>query len=249
MQVRILGSGTLVPEAGRATSGLLVRGRGQEIPIDLGRGVLMRMAEAGLEPLELDHFFLTHLHADHSSELVSLLFALPRARRSKAPVHVYGPPGLGDLTDRIFAAWPSMDSAQALEIVESTGGILLDAALRLSARPVHHGQHAALGFRVEDTASGRSMAFTGDSTAGPELLALARGVDLLVAECGDGLEPRGRGHLDAAALVELARTAGVGRVVVTHVEAGTDRAALMRRLREELGESVMEATDSLEIEV
>ncbi len=249
MYVRILGSGTLVPQAGRATSGLLVRGHGQEIPIDLGRGVLMRMAEAGLEPLELDHFFLTHLHADHSSELVSLLFALPRARRSTAPVHIYGPPGLRELIDRIFAAWPSMDPAQPLVVVESTGGVLLDGTLCLSARPVHHGRHAALGFRVEDTASGRSMAFTGDSMLGPDLVALAAGVDLLVAECGDGLKARGRGHLDAAALVELARTAGVGRLVVTHVEAGTDRVDLMRRLREELGEGVLEATDSLEVEV
>ena len=66
------------------------------------------MVEAGVDPLELPRFFLTHLHPDHSCELVSLLFALRHGRESRGTVELFGPAGLRDLVRRIIEAWPSV---------------------------------------------------------------------------------------------------------------------------------------------
>lgn len=249
MRVVLLGTGTLVPEAGRASAGLLVEGSGALLPIDLGRGVLNRMVEAGVNPLELPRFFLTHLHPDHSCELVSLLFALRHGRESRSGIELFGPAGLRDLVERIVEAWPSVAPDYPLQIRETAGGELLEEPLRLIAGPVHHGDRPALGFRVEDRARGTAVAFTGDSGPGPDLVRLVAGVDLLVAECGDGLSP-GRGHhLDVESLIRLVEEADVGRVAVTHLDPRQDRERVIGALTGVLGERVIEARDGLELRV
>ena len=249
MQVTLLGTGTMVPEADRASSGLLVEGAGQTVPIDLGRGVLNRMVEAGTDPLGLSRFFLTHLHADHSGELVGLLFALRNARAESMPVELFGPDGLARLVRRIGEAWPSTVPDYPLEIHETGGGCLVDEGLRIDAAPVPHGNHPALGFRIQEQSTGRSVAFTGDSGPGPGLEALVEGVQLLVAECGDGLvAARGR-HLDADSLADLVETAGVERVAVVHIDPRHGREAVLARIRERLGPRMVEGRDGLRLEV
>ena len=249
MDVTLLGTGMLVPEAGRGSTALLVEAVGCAVPIDLGRGALSRMVEAGVDPLALDRFLLTHLHADHTSELVALLFALRHGRGGAQAVELVGPPGLGELVERIVEAWPSTAPDYPLRIEETDGGVVLDAALRVTAGPVHQGDHPALGYRIEEVASGRSFAFTGDSGPGPRLAGLVAGVDLLVAECGDGLQPgRGR-HLDTASLVDLDQAAGVGRVAVIHIDPRHGRAEVLAELRDRLGPRLLAGEDGLRIPV
>jgi ribonuclease BN (tRNA processing enzyme) len=249
VHVTLLGTGMLVPEAGRGSAAFLVEGAGRVLPVDLGRGALTGMVEAGVNPLEIDRFFLTHLHADHTSELVSLLFALRHGRTGQGAVELVGPSGLAALVERISEAWPSTTPDYRLSIRETDGGVVSEEGLRVTAGPVHHGDHAALGYRVEETATGRVCAFTGDSGPGHRLDELVDGADLLVAECGDGLVTgRGR-HLDVKSLAELVEGARIGRVAVTHIDPRHGRVAVLARLRELLGDRLLEGEDGLRIAV
>lgn len=249
MRVVLLGTGTLVPEADRRATGLLVQVDEMVAPVDLGRGVLDRMVEAGIDPCAIGRFFFTHLHPDHSADLVSLLFALRHGREAGAPVRFHGPPGLGSLIERIGEAWPSARPESPVEVHETGGGLLVDGPLRVWAGPVHHGDRPALGYRIKDATTGRSMAFTGDSGPGPDLDRLVSGVDLLVAECGDGLAPRRGRHLDVDSFVDLARRSGAARVVVTHLDPRGDRPAVVAALREALAERLIVGEDLLELRV
>ena len=40
----------------------------------------------------MDHVFITHLHADHMSDLVAL-YCFGPAHDRKTPLHIYGPSG------------------------------------------------------------------------------------------------------------------------------------------------------------
>lgn len=249
MEVLLLGTGTLVPEADRRATGILVRSDDSVVPLDLGRGVLDRMVQAGQDPLALRRFFLTHLHADHTADLVSLLFALRRARPVADPVEFFGPPGLARLLERIGEAWPSARPDFPVQVHESSGGLLLDGALRVWAGPVHHGERGALGYRIKHRDSGRSMAFTGDSGPGPDLDRLCAGVDLLVAECGDGMASRRGRHLDVRSFLALAERSGAEQVVVTHLEPGDTREEVLAALRQALGARLVIGEDLLALRV
>lgn len=245
----LLGTGTLVPEADRRATGLLVRSGAAALCIDLGRGVLDRIVEAGHDPMRIGHYFFTHFHADHCADLVSLLFALRHLSDGTAVPQLHGPVGLRALVGRIGEAWPSVVPDFPLAVHETDGGRLLDGPMRVEAGAVHHGDRAALGYRVQDRASGRSMAFTGDSGPGPGLDRLVEGVDLLVAECGDGLQPRRGRHLDAGSFVALARRSGAETVVVTHLDPRQDRPGVLEALRGQLGVRLVGGEDLMALRV
>jgi len=73
----VLGSGTAVPRADRASSCYLVDdGAGHVLLVDLGPGALHRAAAAGCALPDIDAVLLTHVHPDHCADLVALQFAL-----------------------------------------------------------------------------------------------------------------------------------------------------------------------------
>lgn len=92
-QVQVLGSGgpDLVP--GRAASGYLIWIGGKaRVLVDAGGGTALRLAESGADVNDLDIVLLTHLHADHAADLVSLVQAAALRGRAR-PLPVYGPRG------------------------------------------------------------------------------------------------------------------------------------------------------------
>jgi ribonuclease BN (tRNA processing enzyme) len=91
--VQVLGSGgpDLVP--GRAQTGYLVWIDGKaRVLIDAGGGTILRLAESGADVNDLDVVLLTHLHADHTADLASLVQAAVLGKRAR-PLPVYGPSG------------------------------------------------------------------------------------------------------------------------------------------------------------
>jgi ribonuclease BN (tRNA processing enzyme) len=81
---------------------------------------------------------------------------------------------------------------------------------------------------VRLTAGDRTLAYTGDTGPSPEVVALARDADLLLAEASyvDVVPADSRAHLTSARDAgRQAATAGVGRLLLTHLMPGTDPAA------------------------
>src|SRR5881227_1575714 len=65
MRVTLLGTGTPFPNAERFGSAILVETGGKKLLFDCGRGVVIRLAQAGINPKDIDGLFLTHLHFEH----------------------------------------------------------------------------------------------------------------------------------------------------------------------------------------
>jgi ribonuclease BN (tRNA processing enzyme) len=87
----------------------------------------------------------------------------------------------------------------------------------------------SLGVRVE--CEGRTLAFSGDSGACPELVELCRGADLALLECSYPASRPTTKHLNARTAAEVAVAAGVERLVLTHFYPqcdGVDIAAEVR---------------------
>ena len=74
MQLTILGCGTYIPELNRNQSGYLLQIGKQNLVFDFGMGAIDGLLKAGVQYYDIDYVFVTHQHADHCGELISLLF-------------------------------------------------------------------------------------------------------------------------------------------------------------------------------
>jgi len=252
MELVVLGSGTLLPTQGRASAGFALKAGEEWIQMDLGRGVLQRMCEEGLEPLSLRHLLLSHIHPDHCCDLVPLLFARNYCSRvsggeiSCTAMELFGPAGFGEFFGRLVEAWRWLEGESPLQIHESTGGALQMGSFAVEAIALEHGKTPNLGFRVQT--QGKTVAYTGDTGPCDALLSLADRVDILISECALADERASDVHLSPAPLARAAAQAGVRKLVVTHVYPEADPEGIHEALRRDFGGEIFMAHDGLRIE-
>lgn len=245
-----VGTGTCVPRLDRGGPCVLLRAPGACAVLDLGLGALHGLLRAGIAHRDLDTVFLSHLHPDHVAELPALLFAAnyddePRRR----PLLLAGGPGLGGFLEGLSAAFGTWLRPREydLDLRElAPGGELALGELRCRGAAVRH-IPSSLAWRFER--GGRSAVVSGDTGPSPELEVFARGADLLVLEASLPPGAEMPSHLTARQAGELARRAGVGRLVLTHfypaAEQGDPAAAAAEVFRGE----VSVAADGAQFEV
>jgi len=69
MKITILGTGTFYVNNKQSGPAYLLEADGKKILIDCGPGTLMRLSDIGLTPDDIDYVFISHFHADHTSDL------------------------------------------------------------------------------------------------------------------------------------------------------------------------------------
>ncbi|MBX3462251.1 MAG: MBL fold metallo-hydrolase [Planctomycetes bacterium] len=248
MRLTILGSGTAIPVPTRFPAGHLLELPEGAAMVDCGPGTLRRLGQIGLPLEQLDAVLLTHYHTDHCADLAALLFALRAPQYAgRAPLRLFGAPGLRRLLARLTEAWPWLEprgyELQTSELLPGTFD-LLGAAV--TAVPIRHTAQS-LGYRVR--APTGCAAFSGDADTCDGLVDLARGADLFVC---DSAMPDGQkidGHLTPGLAAEHAERAGARRLLLTHFYPACDghdlAAAAAARYRGE----VLLAEDLLQFEL
>ncbi len=216
----VLGSGTAVPRADRATSCYLVDpGDGRALLVDLGPGAVHRAAAAGYDLDRLHAVLVTHVHPDHTADLVALDFALrnPLPRAGMPPLRVLGHPALRLLHARVRNAWPRwLGSGRDRLRLEELGPGPFDAPGVAAAEAVRvpHTE-SSLGYRLT-LPDGFVVAFSGDCTEGDALVELGRDADLFVLEAAVPERDFGGGHLSPERAGRLAEAAGARHLLLTH---------------------------------
>lgn len=237
-----LGTGTPYPDPARSGPATAVAVGNRVFLFDAGAGVMRRLNAAGLPISGPEATFITHLHSDHTLGYPDLVLTSWIMRRT-APLPVYGPPGLTDMTGHLMAAWEEdiririgglereLPDVYRARVTEIAPGVVYDSAgVTVSAFRVDHGSwEHAYGFRLD--APDRSVVIAGDARPSPAVLAAARGADVLVHEA----YPEGRVapedrpggehwpqymeafHTSGRELGELAAAARPGLLVLTHV--------------------------------
>ncbi|MBI5018411.1 MAG: MBL fold metallo-hydrolase [Deltaproteobacteria bacterium] len=224
LEVVTVGTGTCVPRLGRRGPCTLVRGEGAVVAVDLGLGALHGLLRRGVRHADVDALLLTHLHPDHTAELVPFLFAArydDRPRRR--PLLVAGGPGLLSFFRVLSGAYGSWLEPQGYsrDVRELTvGDELVVGGVSVRCGPVRH-IPSSLAYRLE--AGGASVVVSGDTGPSPELEGFAAGADLLVLEAGAAGREEADGaaqHLLPRQAGEAARRAGVGALVLNHFPFG-----------------------------
>ena len=96
LRVTVLGSGNPWATRAQASASILVEVGNPErdlLVFDLGCGALANYASLELPVNLLDKVFLSHLHADHTADMITLCGSYAKVGRADGPVRVWGPSG------------------------------------------------------------------------------------------------------------------------------------------------------------
>lgn len=214
-----VGVGAAYARPGEAQSAYLVAHGDTCVCLDLGAGALNRLQEF-IPPERLSVIVISHLHADHCVDLLSLRVYMAWGPGRGHRLRVVGPAGLRSLLSG-FAGDDGWEGF-TFETLEELGGVMDVGPLRLTWAEVPHAG-PTFAFRI-DHASG-SITYGADCGPSDALVALASQTDVLLAECALGAGPSGKGaiHLSAADAGALARRAGARRLILTHCYPEHDR--------------------------
>jgi ribonuclease Z len=191
MRVTLLGTGTPFPNAERFGSAILLEVAGKRLLFDCGRGVVIRLTQAGVSPKDIDNVFLTHLHSDHVVGIPDLWLSGWFLGRDKS-LPIWGPQGTRNMAKHLVQAFafdirirqtaPDPLPAKGVEIDAkevAQGEIYSDGLTRVSAFLVDHGTvKPAFGYRVDS--AGRSVVISGDTKFCQNLVDFARRADCLI---------------------------------------------------------------------
>jgi ribonuclease Z len=194
-RVTLLGTGSPVLSVTRFGPSILVEAGDQTLVFDVGRGAAQRLGQLGVSFARIDAIFLTHLHSDHIVGLPDLWLSGWILDRRSVPWEVFGPVGTAAMAEHLKQAFTfdveirikdgHQDAAGGRLAAHDIGpGMVYERhGVRVSAFLVDHGLVApAFGYRIEY--GGRTVVLSGDTRFSPNLIAVARGADLLVHEVG-----------------------------------------------------------------
>jgi ribonuclease Z len=199
IRVTLLGTASgpraFVDKAGIST---LVEAGGERLLFDAGRGFMQRLVQAGFPMNAVSKLFLTHLHSDHVIGVPDLMLTpWSAAPERKVPLEVWGPDGTRDMMRHLTEAF-AFDIHMRRDVDESfsSDGIRMVAhdiqpgkvyeknGVTVTAFLVSHGLvKPSYGYRVDY--AGRSVAFSGDTSPSDNLVAVCKGVDVLIHEAID----------------------------------------------------------------
>ncbi|NEC52799.1 MBL fold metallo-hydrolase [Actinospica acidiphila] len=218
LDLTVLGCATPYPAADNPCSGYLVSSGGARIWMDAGSGTLGPL-QRYVRLDELDAIWISHLHADHSADLLTAYYGLLFADIDLAsPIPLYGPPGTADRLAHFLTNTPARSPVEsAFAVTELHDGHRTTVGpLRLTSRAVAHGIPA---FAVRIETAGASLVYSGDTAPCPSLTELAEGCDVLLCEA-ESDRPPSEGeqvHHTPEDTGDTARTSGAARLIVTHV--------------------------------
>ena len=252
LTVTILGSGTCVPSLERSSCSVLVETGGRKWLIDSGAGTIRRLLEAGTTIFELSYLLYSHLHPDHTADLVPMLFATkyPDGVGRQEPLTVVAGRGFADFFGRlknVYGNWIDIgnDLFRIIEMDTQGRDRVRFQGVCIDTAPVDHSPQS-IAFRLTGP-GGRSLVYSGDTDFSEHLVDLAHQADLLICESAFPENLKVRGHMTPAMAGEIAARAGVHQLVLTHFYPVCEQVDIEAECRRTYNGSLILAQDLMRI--
>ncbi len=245
LSVVLIGTGSPLPNPDRACASTMVIAGDRAICVDTGRGAWLRMAQAGL--MNPHMLLYTHFHSDHISDFGEVMMNRFAIAGADTPMPIVGPPGVKKMVNGILDSfsmdkqyridhhgWSVNEKGYETEVTESQPGVILDDnGLKITMFEVDHlPVTPAVGYKFEY--KGKSVVVSGDTKKVPRMTEMSQGCDILVHEsmnrnmvemaAQNSDKRRAKQAMDILdyhtmtdEVAEIARDAGVKKLVLTHM--------------------------------
>ena len=193
IDITLLGTGSPIADPNRAGPATLVQAGGEHYLVDCGRGVLMRLAAAGVPVGQLTAVCITHLHSDHITDLNDVITSMWITTFEPTPLRIIGPPGTREVVGHIVASLGpdigyriahhgDLVDGPLLEVVESDGvgapDVSVGSVVMTTSPTDHRPVEPSIAFRFDHDEVGVVVA--GDTVPCAGLDQLCEGAQALV---------------------------------------------------------------------
>jgi ribonuclease BN (tRNA processing enzyme) len=222
MRLTVVGCAGSLAGPDSAASCYLLEADGFRLVVDLGNGSLGALQKYATL-FSVDAVCLSHLHADHCVDLYSYSIARTYSPAGpQPPIPVYGPAGTAERIGLIHGPGGDEGLMKRFTFETLEPGRAAIGPFDVQAARVNHPVET-FGFRF--STGDRVLVYTGDTGETEAVPELAAGADVFLSEAafldGPGLPPDL--HLTARQAAAYASRAGVGRLVLTHLQPWNSR--------------------------
>ena len=220
VSVKFLGSGDAFGSGGRLQTCILIEAAGAKFLLDCGASALISMKRFGLSTADIDKILITHLHGDHFGGIPFFILDSQLISKRTRPLRIAGPPGV---KDRVHSAMENMFPGSSrvkqkfqIEFLELQAGARTEIdQIFVTAEGVAHASGSpSYALRIE--CAGKSIVYSGDTEWTDNLIKVARGADLFIAEAYF-YEKKIKFHLNYQTLMEKKDELDCKRIVLTHM--------------------------------
>ena len=214
------------PRKANSASAQVIIVNGNAYVIDCGEGVARQLVIAGVPLPTLRHVFITHHHSDHNADYGNLIW-LAWTAGLRARVDTWGPPPLTAMTEQFFklnaydittriADEGRVPLAPLVHVheLDQPGIVMQDDGVKVTAALARH-PPVVPSFAYRFDTADRSIVISGDTAPSDDIVALAKGADVLVH---DALFPAGLDRLVAA----VPNAASLKKSILSHHTTAVD---------------------------
>lgn len=227
MKLTVIGCAGSFPNAESPASCYLIEapyeGRTYRLVVDLGSGSLGAL-QRHTDLREVDAIAISHLHADHCFDLSGFyVFSKYHPDGALPRIPVLGPAGAGERLALAYGIDEPVGMTEQFEFLECVDRETVRLGpFTVTSRLV---DHPVTAYALRIATDTRAIAYSGDTGPTQALVEIADGADLFLCESSfveSAVNPPNL-HLTGAEAGDVATRAGVGRLLITHIPAWTDR--------------------------
>lgn len=247
----VLGSGTAVPHALRFAPGYALRIHDRYVLFDPSAGTVHRAVHYGIDLRKISHIFFTHLHPDHTGDLVPLLFALKNPDIDPSIfLEIIGPPGFREFyyqLKHVYGTWIEPPPERA-SIKDITRYPLNQKGWNIRWETLAHTENS-IGYRVTHEGTGKVWAYSGDTDYCEGILRLVHNADVAVLECSFPDQFKRAGHLTPSLAGQIAREGNVRHLVLSHFYPTCNGEDIVAQCKSVFSGKITMASDYLRIRI
>ncbi|MEO6473401.1 MAG: MBL fold metallo-hydrolase [Aeromicrobium sp.] len=196
--------------------------------IDLGNGAL-----GGLQRVtdlrDINAVAISHLHADHCLDMCGFYVVGKYHPKGAFPtIPVFAPAGAGDYLSTAYGDVDGAGMTKQFDFRAWEASVSVEIG-PFTVTPVLV-DHPVDAFAIKVTDGTSTMVYSGDTGPTEALARLVTGVDVFLSEASfvESCDNPPNLHLTGAEAGEFATRGGVGRLLITHIPAWTDRDEVLR---------------------